>query len=157
MKLSARIDAVVECLLGKGVDFQPIEDPDWILNVERRIGCTLPETYRNLVLRYSFPQFEIGPVILFSNLGDGSDDDITWAPFRDPFLSPWVIQSGHFHFARLSSGSYDPVCLDLTAAAYPKQTTRVVKFDHEAILCELRPVLSTIVSESFLGLLEEHA
>ena len=157
MKLSARIDAVVDRLRGKGVDLKPLKNPEWISDVEKQVGRSLPETYRDLILRYRFPPLEIGPVILFSNLGDRSYDDITSAPFKDPILSPWVIQAGYFHFARTSLGNYDPVCLDLSAAQYPKQSTPVVKFDHEAILCETPPVPCETISESFLSLLEEHA
>lgn len=157
MKLSARIDAVVDRLRDKGADLQLLQNPEWIPNVEKRIGRSLPETYRDLVLRYSFPPLEIGPVILFSNLGDQSFDDITSAPFRDVILSPWIVQAGYFHFACTSVGNYDPVCLKLSTAQYPKQRTPVVKFDHEAILCERPPVSRETISESFLGLLEEHA
>lgn len=157
MKLSARIDAVVKRLRDKGVDLQSHQNPDWILGIEKRIGRTLPETYRDLVARYSFAPLEIGPVVLFSNLGDQSFNDITSAPFRDPILSPWIIHAGYFHVACTSLENYDPVCLELCEAQYPKQCTPVMKFDHEAILCGRPPVSREIISESFLGLLEEHA
>ena len=157
MKLSSRIDAVVDRLRSNGVAFHALQNPDWVLDVERRIGHNLPETYRDLVFRYSFPSLEVGPVELFSNLGDGSEDDIASAPFKDPILSPWIIRAGYFHFARISFGDYDPVCLSLAPSSYPKQSTPVVKFDHEAILCDMPPVASATISESFLRLLEEHA
>jgi hypothetical protein len=100
---------------------------------------------------------EVGPIILFSNLGDGSRDDITAAPFRDPILSPWLIGRRCFHFARTSRGDYDPVCLALPAGENSRTLAPVVKFDHEAILCGLPSVASEVISESFLDLIEEYA
>ncbi len=155
MKLSQRIDAVVDRLRARGIKIHSIQNPQWILDIEQRIGHSLSETYRDLVNRYSFPLLEIGPITLFSNLGDWSYNDITSAPFKDPILSQWIAQAGYFHFASLES--YDPVCIVLSAAKYPKQTTPVVKFDHEAILCDRPPVRREMISPSFLGLLEEYA
>jgi hypothetical protein len=157
MNLSARIDVVVHRLRDKGLGLYPIDNPAWIPELESRIGRDLPETYRALVRRYSFPPITLGPVILFSNLGDQSYDDVTAAPFKDPILSSWIIRSGFFHFARSSQGDYDPVCLDLSPVEYPKQSTQVVKFDHEAILCDNPPVSRETISESFLSLLEDNA
>ncbi len=128
-----------------------------VFDIEQQLGQALPETYRNLVLRYSFPPIEIGPVVLFSNFGDRSDDDITSATFKDPILSSWIIEAGYFHFGRTSRGNYDPSCLKLSATPYPKLTTLVVKFDHEAILCESSTVGCETISESFLDMLEQNA
>ena len=86
---------------------------------------------------------------LFSNLGDASADEITRAPFRDPILSRWLIEQGYFHFARLTSDNYDPVCLSIQ----PK-TLAVERFDHEAILQEQATVHRLQVAETFLELLE---
>jgi hypothetical protein len=154
MKLSARIDAIVERLRHAGVDVQLIENPPWICEIEARLGRSLPQTYRELVSRYSFPSLECDSVVLFANLGDPTHDDLSVAPFRDPILSPWLINSGYFHFARDASGGYDPICLDLASAEFPTQTAPVVKFDHEAMLCDQPPVRRTVVAESFLNLLE---
>jgi hypothetical protein len=154
MKLSPRIDAFVELLRHAGVDIRSIENPPWICEIEARLGRPLPQTYRELVIRYSFPSLECDSFVLFSNLGDGSRDDLSVAPFRDPILSLWLTSAGYFHFARDASGSYDPICLDLAPAQYPRQSTPVVKFDHEAVLCDQPPVRKTVIAESFLDLLE---
>jgi hypothetical protein len=157
MKLTERIDAVVNRLRRKGMDIRPLSQPEWVVDIEKRIGCKLPETYRELVNRYAFPPLELGSIILFSNIGDGSYDDITTAPFQDRILAAWVAQAGFFHFAKSACGKYDPICLDLANSRYPKQGSLVMKFDHEAILCELPQVERHVVSASFLELLEEYA
>jgi hypothetical protein len=154
MKLAARIDLAVERLQRMGVSFKSLSSAPWIGEIEARIGRQLPDSYRNLVVRYSFPTLVLGPIELFANLGDASRDDLTIAPFRDPLLSGWLVRSGHFHFARTTFGNYDPVCINLNQAASPEQPVAVVQFDHEAILLERQSVSCAQIASSFLGLLE---
>jgi len=159
MKLAARIDAIVERLVVSGIDIEAIAHAPWIriLDIEYRIGRSLPPTYRELVLRYTFPSIELGPIILFSNRGDHSYDDVSSAPFKDPILSPWLLRSGFFHIARTSCDDYDPVCLELKSPQYPREVSPVIKFNHEAILIEDATVPCCVIAKSFLGLLEDHA
>ena len=156
MKLASRIDAIAERLRAKGVEVEAVAHTPWILDIENRIGGTLTPTYRELVLRYTFPSIEIGPIILFSNRGDQSYNDVTSAPFKDAILSPWLLRSGFFHIARTSREDYDPVCLELKSPQYPREASPVIKFNHEAILLEDATVPRCIIAESFLGLLEDH-
>lgn len=157
MNIAARIDVAVERLRRKGWDFHTLEGAMWVDAIEAKIDRRLPEAYRSLVLRYSFPAVEIGPVILFANQGEPSNDDLSIAPFKDPILSPWLIRNGFFHFARSSFGDYDPICLEITPTSLSKTLSAVVKLDHEAILQERTIVPRETMAESFLGLLLDYA
>ncbi|MFN0017677.1 MAG: hypothetical protein ACKVP0_05410 [Pirellulaceae bacterium] len=154
MKYSLRIDRAIDRFRRAGIDIRAISESPWVDEIETTIGGELPEVYRSLITRYSFPVLDLGPIELFSNLGDGTADEITLAPFRDPILSRWLIHQGYFHFARLTSDSYDPVCFSIRPMASPKEPLSVVRFDHEAILLEQATVRQVQFAESFLGLLE---
>jgi len=100
---------------------------------------------------FTFPEFEVGGVSIFSNLNDGASSDITLAPFADRIISSWLIAHGFIQFGRPDTGSYDPVCFD---SSKNKKEPPVVVLDHEDILMEHCKVRTRPVAGSFLELLE---
>ena len=136
-------------LAARGVPLSPLGSAPWIGAIEQRIGRRLPEAYRALTNAYAFPSFEIGSVEWFANRGDGGDDDIARAPFRDRTLSSWLHSHGFFPFARPASGSYDPVCFDLNDQSVD---TAIVRIDHEDILLSRRKKRMHRLADSLLDL-----
>jgi hypothetical protein len=145
------LDRVVERMRQLGIDLEVISEAPWIHDLEQRFRRQLPPLYRSLVLGFSFITCEIGEVELFGNTGDADEDDVTVAPFRDPHLSPWLIDHGYIHFARPSTGAYDPVCYDVSAGGRGLEAS-IVRLDHEDILVQRKKVRKTTVAESFAGL-----
>ncbi len=152
MKPDFTVDRIVERLRAEGADIRPLSSAPWIDELERKLGLSLPSSYGSLVRRYAFPLLNIGEVELFGNEGDGSDLDLAVAIFRDPNLAPWLIQHRLIHIGHPGTGSYDPVCMDLSGRA-PKQA--VVQLDHEDILMQRRTVRRNTIAASFLDLLEQ--
>jgi hypothetical protein len=146
------IDAAVSLLREAGVRLRRIESAPWVDDVERRLNLRFPSTYRAMVTCYAFPSFEIGEVELFANEGDGSEWDLTTAPFRDPFMSPWLAKHHLLHVAQPYSGSYDPVCFDLTTKC---SEPALVQLDHEDILLERKKVRRHAIAPNFLALLRQ--
>src|SRR5678816_4705273 len=97
MDTPARIDALVGRLAERGTEFRPIRNAPWIEEVESRLGFKLPAIYRSLVTRYAFPTLTLEKVELFSNLGDGSEEDLALIHISEP--------------TRLLSISYAVFCL----------------------------------------------
>jgi hypothetical protein len=120
-------------------------------DLEQKFRRELPPLYRSLVLGFSFLKCELGPVELFGNTGTDDDSDVTVAPFRDPYMSPWLIDHGYIQFGRPSTGSYDPVCFDCSGELRGPEPT-IVSLDHEDILLERKMVRKTAVAESFAAL-----
>ncbi len=149
-----RIDALVTRMIACGLEISPIESAPWIAGVEFRLGIQFPADFRDFVTRYSFPLLELKDVEIFSNLGDMSEYDLTHAPFRDPYMSPWLIRHGLIHVGFPYIGNYDPICLELSSAPSDKGAS-VVRLNHEDILMERPTVHRTSVSSSFLALLEQ--
>jgi len=138
-------------LCASGADLCQVDRVWWIEDVERRLGFSYPRSFRALVTRYLFRSLEVGSVEIFANLGDGSNEDVTVAPFRDRYMSPWLIAHKLLQFGRPASGSYDPVCFDFgEEIAEPS----VVRLDHEDILQERSEVHRQVLAPNFLALLQ---
>src|SRR5260221_11698377 len=113
MSIDADIDQAVARLSHSGAGPRPIVGAPWLDGVERRLGFSLPPSYRSLVERYAFPVLDVGSAELFANEGDESEYDITVALFRDPHMSPWLAARRLLHIGHPYIGDYDPICLDV--------------------------------------------
>jgi hypothetical protein len=153
MKAEQQIHTSVAALVGLGMPFERVASAPWINDVEVRLGFSLPESLRVLVSNYRFPQIELGGVEFFANLGDGSDEDIGIAPIRDKGLFDWLRAHRKIHFARSTTGSYDPICLESRRG----HSSPVEQIDHEDILLIRKKVRSTILSSSLEELLQRAA
>lgn len=149
-----RVDAVVK-RLSLHLPIARHDSPQqWIDQIENRLNGRFPDDFRHFFAHYSFPPLTLGPIELFANCGDGGEEDVTSAPFRDLILASWLDESRYFHFARLSTGCYDPVCVPLLRDQSSR--AQILSFNHEAILMECSHVESEIIAESFLDLLLKH-
>jgi hypothetical protein len=151
MNQNAGVDVFVERLRASGADLSAIEGAPWLEEVERRLGLRFPASFRALASRYAFPMLDLGNVELFANLGDGSQYDLTVAPFRDPVMSPWLAEHRLLHFGFPYIGNYDPICFDLAAAGSVEPP--IIKLDHEAILLARPTVRRTVIASNFFALL----
>jgi len=150
MRIDAKIDRLVEHLDSAEVPIWPVETAPWIDEIESRLKFKLPAEYRSLVTRYSFPVLNFQTVELFANRGDGSETDVSVAPFHDAHLSRGLTSLGLFQIGRLASGSYDPVCVD----AHSKDPS-ILAIDHEAILLGRSKVGRRSVASSIGAILSE--
>jgi hypothetical protein len=152
MSIEDKVRDLVARLEATGEPFERIGDAPWVPQIERRLGRRLPPSFRGLLLNYSFPEFEIGGVTVFSNLNDGSPMDITIAPFADLHMSPWLVSRGYVQFGRPDTANYDPVCFDFSG---DKSEPPVVVLNHEDILLERRKVRVRPLAQSFVELVED--
>jgi hypothetical protein len=153
MDAQQSIHRSVAVLIERGVPFERLQQASWINAIEDRLGFPLPVALRVLTTNYAFPAVSVGDVELFANLGDGSEGDLTVAPFKDPHLSKWFQANRRIQFARPATGSYDPVCLESRGNV----STAVEVFDHEDILLSRKKVKSTVLSTSLEELLQRAA
>ena len=149
MKAEQSIHKAVAALVERGLLFERLKQAPWVEVIESRLGFKLPASLRALIVNYSFPAMKVGNIELFANFGDNAEDDLTVAPFKDRHLSKWLQVNHRVQFARPSTGSYDPICLESRAG----ESTPVEAFDHEDILLERKKVRSILVSPSLEELL----
>jgi hypothetical protein len=59
-----------------------------------------------------------------------------------------LLPSGYLRFGKGAGGDYDPVCFD-TKSRRKSREMRIVKIDHEEILCNYRVKVVTELARSF--------
>jgi hypothetical protein len=97
----------------------------------------MPQLYRALVDSYEWLPFEAADLFVYGSLGlDGDPDDIANRLFRDRVFVQVLLPARLFHFAGPATGSYDPICIDLSTPGTIDGP--VLWLDHEEILCNDR-------------------
>jgi hypothetical protein len=122
-----------------------------IASLERRMDKHFPPSCRNLLCRYSFPAFECGPVMFFSNTGQALFWELQDRLFLDRVMSPFLLQAGYIQIGNPMFHDYDPLCLEAQPEGYEGQ---VVQLDHEAILCNGEVSVVRRVAPSFDHLMQ---
>lgn len=118
-----------------------------IAKLEERLGFPFPPSFRSLVCRYRFPEFEFGPIVFFSNTGEARPRDLELRMFADRVMSPQLLSAGYLQIGTPWSGVYDPICIK----AKPEGVEGpVVELCHESLLCNEELVILDELSPSFL-------
>jgi hypothetical protein len=98
-------------------------------------GCAplIPGTpsYRDLLVRYSFPAFEFGPLMFFANTGEEIRWELATKLFADRFMFPKLLEARYIQIGNPYFDNYDPVCIESPPGV---AEGRVVQLDHEEIL-----------------------
>jgi|HubBroStandDraft_2_1064218.scaffolds.fasta_scaffold242118_1 hypothetical protein len=147
-----QIDAWVAARRRVGLGISPIAEAPWIDELERNLPHRLTAAFRSLVGRYRFPPVTVGQVDLFGNLGTGEPSELVVACMRDPGIGAVVLRNGLFPIGRPSSGSYDPICLNLRERTKAGDSP-VVQVDHEGILVLGDIQVVRTIASSFVDLL----
>jgi hypothetical protein len=144
----------VEAVRAQGGTIYTRTSPSPVGEIERRLSFPLPHFYRRLIAGYEYFPFTIGNLVFFGAFGEKSDpDDIACKLFLDPAFVSTLLPARLFHFARPDTGSYDPVCVDLSTPGTIDGP--VVTIDHETILCESKVRVVTQVARSLQRFMEE--
>lgn len=129
-------------------------DPASLLPLASRLPARLPPLYEALILSYRWPrEVDLGILRLLPNPGRSNFDDLTEAILGDPVFVRVLIPGGFIPIGRGTHDSYDPVCFDYRSRRRADGNLRVVRLDHEAILCHERIGELTEVAPSFRALM----
>jgi len=142
------IDKFVAKLQSCGIEIKAIGSAPWVDQFASKLPKRLPLSFESLIKRYSFPVLELGNIVLYSNFGDSSYDDLSTAIFRDKAIYETTIKSGFIPFARPGNSSYDPVCFDVRTTPKMREYA-IVRLDHEQILIHNQIKIINRISESF--------
>lgn len=123
--------------------------------LESRLPGLLPPSFRSMVLRYRFLAFEVKPLWFFGNTGEETTEEWRVALSADKFLSHTLLMHGYVQFARLDTGSYDPICFDTkrgrSDGEYP-----IVWIDHEGILCNDKILIRGEIAPSLADFVQNY-
>jgi hypothetical protein len=127
-------------------------DPRHLDALYARLPGRLPPLYERLVLSYHWEEVDIRCCTLLANPAGPDLDRLFREISRDAALWTQLSQSGYIQFGKGSGGDYDPICFDLKSRKKSKEC-KVVRINHEEILCNNRIKVFAEVAVSFEELL----
>ena len=112
----------------------------------------LPPLYEQIILSYRWAEVDVGRLRLLANLPPGLRG-LAGAIRLDEGLYNVLSPAGFVQFGKGPDMDYDPVCFDL-GTRLSDGDCRIVKFDHEEILCNKRLVEVAELAPSFRQLVD---
>ena len=132
---------------------RPAAANPWVEDLKQRLPGPLPTSYLSLIGRYRFCNFEIGPLMLFSNTGQDFHFELSRAVFRDEGLFPILHTYGYLQFGKPDAANYDPICFDSSRS--DRGDSPIVQLDHEEILIRSRIRIVRKIAPSFADFIQD--
>jgi hypothetical protein len=107
-----------------------------------------PLLYERLVLTYRWAEVDLGRYTLLANPPGADLSRLLNEIAKDPALWESLVPAGYIQFAKGTDYDYDPVCFD-TRERKKDHDFRIVKIDHEEILCNSRIKVVAELASSF--------
>jgi hypothetical protein len=126
-------------------------DPHRLTALHAQLSGRLPPLYERLVLSYRWEEVDIRSCTLLANPAGPNLDGLFLQISRDPALWTQLSRSGYIPFGKGSGGSYDPVCFELKSRK-KSGDCKIVRIDHEEILCNNRIKVIAEIAPSFEAL-----
>ncbi len=113
-----------------------------------------PPLFEKMVLSYRWAAVDLSTYRLLANPPGQDLNGLFQQITNDPGLWDALIPAGFIQFGRASDLDYDPVCFDIKSREQGGDC-RIVKIDHEEILCNFRVKVVSELAPSFLQLVQE--
>jgi hypothetical protein len=132
-----------------------VAEPRLLDPLYARLPARFPPLYERLVLSYRWAEVDLGSFTLLANPAGADLSGLLAEVEKDKGLTESLIPAGYIKFGKGPDMDYDPVCFDIKARTKRKDY-RIVKIDHEEILCnyrvkvvaELAPSLEELVRQT---------
>ena len=113
-----------------------------------KVPARFPKLYERLVLSYRWAEVDLVTCRLLANPPGPDLSGLLQQMSRDPALRDSLLPAGYIQFGKGSDMDYDPVCFDIKSRKENGEC-RIVKIDHEEILCNNRVKLVAELAPSF--------
>ena len=113
-----------------------------------KLPARLPPLFQDLVLSYRWAEVDLGSFRLLPNPPGPDLSGLLTEMTRDPAFWESLPSAGYIQFGRGPDIDYDPVCFDIRSRTKSKDY-RIVKIDHEEILCNNRVKVVAELAPSF--------
>lgn len=113
-----RVDSPAECL-------EPVYS---------KLPARFPSLFERLVLSYRWAEVDLQLFTLLANPPGPDLSRLFVEMSKDGFLWTYLLRSGYIQFGKGPDMDYDPVCFDISSRK-KNRDCRIVKIDHEEILC----------------------
>jgi hypothetical protein len=119
--------------------------------VYAKLPGRFPRLYERLVLSYRWAEVELESYRLLANPLGQHLNGLVQEMSKDPILWTFLLRAGYIRFGIGPGGDYDPVCFDLSSRK-DDGDCRIVKIDHEEILCNERLKVVSELAPTFKSL-----
>lgn len=119
-----------------------------------RLPSPFPPLFEILVLSYRWAEVDLQSYRLLANAPGPDLSELIKQMSRDPGLWEALIPAGYVPFGKGPDIDYDPVCFD-TQSQRKNGDCRIVKIDHEEILCNYRIKVVAELAPSFEELMRQ--
>jgi hypothetical protein len=164
MKSVEHIDAV-KAQLGYGEPdsygrkrWRPVQvatDPEHLEPLYSQLPARFPCLYERLVLSYRWADVDLQSLTLLANPPGTGLDGLLHRMSKDPTLWRCLRKAGYIQFGKGTDIDYDPVCFDIRSRTRKGRDARIVKIDHEQILCYERVKVIEELASSFEELVQD--
>ncbi len=118
-----------------------------------KLPARFPPLFERLLLTYRWAEVDLETYRLLPNPPGPDLEGFLGQMTRDKGLWDALIAAGFLQFGRGADIDYDPVCFDISSRN-KNRDMRVVKIDHEEILCNYRVKVVAEMAPSFFDLLQ---
>jgi hypothetical protein len=146
------IEAFAARLIAEGVPIVEADNKARLDALEEKLPKRLPQSFASFLSRYSYPAFDVSGISIFG-WESGSIAYIERASAAKDSMSELLIPAGYLQIGQPDTGSFDAVCFDLNGKSQNREY-RIVRVDHEEILCNWRVRVSEELWPSFVKLVE---
>ncbi len=130
-----------------------VETPDQALEaIYAKLPARFPRLYEQLVLTYRWEEVDLQTCRLLANPPGRDLTGLLAQMSKDPAFWNTLRGAGYIQFGNGPDIDYDPVCFDLSARK-KNGDCRIVKIDHEEILCNNRLKVVSEIAQSFENLM----
>jgi hypothetical protein len=139
------------------IEWQPAEttaDHGLLDLLYSKLPSRFPPLYETLVLSYRWACVYLPSFSLLANPPGPDLNGLLKEITRDKGLWESLAPAGYLQFGRGPDMDYDPVCFDIKSRTKRKEC-RIVKIDHEEILCNYRVKVVAELAPSFEHLVRQ--
>ena len=122
--------------------------PECLEPLYSKLPARLPPLFERLVLSYRWAEVDLQLFTLLANPPGPDLKTFSSGIVNSGPLSIFLVRAGYIQFGKGSGGDYDPVCFDVSSRK-KNRDCRVVKIDHEEILCNDRLKIVAVLASSF--------
>jgi len=101
-----------------------------------KLPARFPPLYEQLVLSYRWADVDLQPFTLLANPPGNGLSGLLQRVISDKGLWETLVPNGYIPFVKGTDIDYDPVCFDIKSRE--NRDYRIVKIDHQEILCNYR-------------------
>lgn len=123
-------------------------------SIYAELPARFPPLFQQLVLSYRWAEISLGKYRLVENPPGADFSGLLAAMKKDDFMWNHMIRAGYIRFGKGPDMDYDPVCFDISSRR-KNQDYRIVKLDHEEILCNERIKVVAELAPGFEELMVE--